>query len=119
MDAADVARGYKALQDVERGFRDLKQLELRPVHHRLEHRIIAHIQLCWLALLLIRTCEIACDDTWRNLSTELERIRLVTLRLPGGTVSQRTRLTAQQHSIVEALGLAEPPRYHAFDPLND
>ena len=112
MDAADVARGYKALQDVERGFRDLKQLELRPVYHRLEHRIVAHIQLCWLALLLIRTCEIACDDTWRNLSTELQRIRLVTLRLPGGTVSQRTQLTAQQQSIVEALGLAR------YDSLN-
>jgi len=31
--AADVARGYKALQEVERGFRDLKQLDL-PVYHR-------------------------------------------------------------------------------------
>lgn len=48
LDAAEVARGYKALADVERGWRDLKQLDLRPVYHRLEHRIIGHVQLCWL-----------------------------------------------------------------------
>jgi transposase len=64
MDAADVARGYKALQEVERGFRDLKQLDLRPVYHRRADRIVAHMQLCWLSLLLIRTAEIACRDTW-------------------------------------------------------
>jgi transposase len=29
-------------------------LELRPVYHRLEDRIRAHVILCWLALLLVR-----------------------------------------------------------------
>jgi hypothetical protein len=66
--------GYKALAEVERGWRDLKQLELRPVYHRKDDRIVAHVQLSWLALLLIRTAEIACRDTWRNLSHELDRI---------------------------------------------
>lgn len=63
MDAAEVARGYKALADVERGFRDLKQLDLRPVFHRRSDRIVAHVQLCWLALLLIRTAETAAGET--------------------------------------------------------
>jgi transposase len=83
MDAADVAKGYKALLDVERGFRDLKQLDLRPVYHRRKDRIVAHVQLCWLALLLIRTAEIAVGDTWRNLAHDLDRIRLVTLASRG------------------------------------
>jgi hypothetical protein len=78
VDAAEIARGYKALLEVERGWRDLKQLELRPVYHRKDDRIIAHVQLSWLALLLIRTAEIACGDTWRNLSAELDRIQLHT-----------------------------------------
>jgi hypothetical protein len=117
MDAADVARGYKALLDVERGFRDLKQLDLRPVYHRRSDRIIAHVQLCWLALLLIRTAEIAVGDTWRNLSHELDRIRLVTLETEAGTVAQRTRLDDKHQSILGALGLPEPPRYHDFQPL--
>jgi len=51
----DAALGYKSLLEAERGFRDLKSsLLLRPVFHRLEHRIRAHVLLCWLALLLTR-----------------------------------------------------------------
>ncbi len=54
LSAEDVALGYKNLLEAERGFRDLKStLELRPVYHRLEPRIRAHVLLCWLALLLI------------------------------------------------------------------
>jgi hypothetical protein len=117
MDAADIAKGYKALQDVERGFRDLKQLDLRPVYHRRGDRIIAHVQLCWLALLLIRTAEIATGDTWRNLAHDLDRIRLVTLATEDGTVAQRTRLDDKHRSILGALGLPEPPRYYDFQPL--
>ncbi|MEQ7007684.1 hypothetical protein ABN028_16030 [Actinopolymorpha sp. B17G11] len=46
---------YKNLLEAERGFRDLKSsLLLRPIFHRLEHRIRAHVLLCWLALLLTR-----------------------------------------------------------------
>jgi hypothetical protein len=118
-DAADIARGYKALAEVERGWRDLKQLELRPVYHRKADRIVAHVQLSWLALLLIRTAEIATGDTWRNLSAELDRLQLHTYDTGHGTVSQRTRLTAKQSSILEALNLPEPPRYYDFVPLDD
>jgi hypothetical protein len=117
MDAEDVARGYRALQEVERGFRDLKQLDLRPVYHRRRDRIIAHVQLCWLALLLIRTVEIQTGDTWRNLSHTLDTIRLVTLATDAGTVTQRTRLNDKHQSILAALDLPEPARYHDFQPL--
>ncbi len=114
--AEDVARGYKALADVERGFRDLKQLDLRPVYHRLRHRIIAHVQLCWLALLLVRVIENAVGDTWRNIATELDRIQLVTLATSEGTVAQRSMLRRRQCEILTALQLDEPPRYYDFAP---
>ena len=117
MDAEDVARGYRSLQEVERGFRDLKQLDLRPVYHRRRDRIVAHVQLSWLSLLLIRTAEIATGDTWRNLSHTLDTIRLVTLATNAGTVTQRTRLNEKHQSILRALDLPEPPRYHDFRPL--
>jgi hypothetical protein len=119
VDAAEIARGYKALAEVERGWRDLKQLDLRPVYHRKDDRIVAHVQLSWLALLLIRTAEIACHDTWRNLAHELDRIQLHTYDTGSGTVSQRTRLTGKQRSILAALELPEPPRYYQFEPLDD
>jgi hypothetical protein len=51
-----LAAGYKQLLGVERGWRDMKSvLDLRPVYHRLEQRIRAHVLLCWLALLFIRS----------------------------------------------------------------
>jgi hypothetical protein len=54
----DIAAGYQQLLEVERGWRDLRtHLGLRPVHHRREDRIRAHVLLCWLALLLIRVAE--------------------------------------------------------------
>ena len=118
-DAADIARGYKALLEVERSWRDLKQLDLRPIHHRKEERIIAHVQLSWLALLLIRTAEIDAQDTWRNLAAELNRIQLHTYDTGRGTFSKRTRLTQKQADILQHLKLPEPPAYYDFEPLND
>ncbi len=47
----DAVRAYKQLGDVEKAFRTLKGLDLhiRPIHHRLEARVRAHIFLCMLA----------------------------------------------------------------------
>ena len=60
----DLAAAYKTLLQVERGWRDMKgALGLRPVFHQREDQICAHVQLCWLALLLIRVVENATDDT--------------------------------------------------------
>jgi Transposase DDE domain len=53
LDAPDVVRAYKQLKEVERAFRTLKgPLELRPIHHRLEDRVKAHVFLCTLAYYL-------------------------------------------------------------------
>jgi hypothetical protein len=54
LSASELVRSYKALKHAERGFRTLKgpELELRPVHHRLEERVRAHAFLCLLALYL-------------------------------------------------------------------
>ncbi len=47
----DVVRSYKMLSQVERAFRSLKTIDLkvRPIRHRLENRVKAHIFLCMLA----------------------------------------------------------------------
>jgi len=118
--AEDIALGYKALYEAERGWRDLKStIDMRPVYHRREDRIEAHVQLCWLALLLLRVAETQAGDTWRNLRNELDRMHLVTLATSAGTVSQRTELTHRQRQILSALELPEPARFHDFTPLAD
>ena len=49
-----VAR-YRALADIERGFRMLKSdIEIAPAYHRLPDRICAHALICFLALILYR-----------------------------------------------------------------
>jgi hypothetical protein len=95
--AADIALGYKQLLEVERGWRDMKQiLDLRPVYHRLEERIRAHVVLCWLALLLIRIIETTTGQTWHHIRRELDRLHAVTFTGPTGTFRQRTDPTKPQ-----------------------
>src|SRR6266536_2091383 len=117
--AADIAQGYKGLYEAERGWRDLKStIDLRPVYHRREDRIRAHVQLHWLALLLLRVAETTVGDTWRNIRDELQRMHLVTLATRDGHVAQRSELTPGQRSILRALELPEPPRFFDFTPAD-
>jgi len=114
--AEDLALAYKQLIAVERGWRDMKSsLGLRPVYHYREDRIRAHIQLCWLALLLIRVVENTTSDTWRNTRHELDRMHLVTLATADGRVAQRSATTPGQKAILTALNLPEPPRFLEFN----
>lgn len=54
LSAADTVRSYKSLAQVERAFRSLKGLDLliRPIRHRTQERVPAHIFLCLLAYYL-------------------------------------------------------------------
>jgi hypothetical protein len=54
LDAAGVVAGYKKLTNVERDFRIIKtdDLDLRPIYHRLDQRVRAHVLICLLACYL-------------------------------------------------------------------
>lgn len=121
LSAEDIALGYKSLYEAERGWRDLKRstVNIRPVYHRREDRIRAHVQLCWLALLMLRVAEVEVGDTWRNIRSELDRMHLMTMTTPQGRVSPRSELIPGQRRILSALGLAEPPRFFDFTPAPD
>ena len=113
LSAEDIALGYKQLLEVERGWRDMKHvIDLRPVYHRREDRIRAHVILCWLALLLARIAENATGQTWPDLRRELSRIHIGTFAGPAGTFRQRTELTKPQRDILRALDINAPPRIY-------
>jgi hypothetical protein len=117
LSAEDVATGYKQLLEVERAWRDMKTtLELRPVFHRKEARIRAHVLLCWLSLLLIRIAETGTGETWRTIRRVMEKLHLVRLDGPAGEVLQRTETTPRQAALLEALSLPEPPRILGLTP---
>jgi hypothetical protein len=99
--------------EVERGWRDLKQvIDLRPVYHRREDRIRAHVTLSWLALLLARISENATSRTWPDLRRELDKIHVGTFTGPAGTFRQRTEITKAQRDILHALKIDAPPRIY-------
>ncbi len=52
--AGDVVRAYKNLEQAERAFGSIKgpDLQIRPIHHRLEDRVRAHVLICMLAYYL-------------------------------------------------------------------
>jgi hypothetical protein len=119
MTSEDIALGYKQLLQVERGWRDMKQvIDLRPVYHRKEERIRAHVILCWLALLLARTAENACGATWPELRRELGRIAVGTFTGPAGTFRQRTEITGAQAAILAKLGIDPPPKIYQLIPAS-
>ena len=55
LDPAAVVQGYKNLANIERDFRIIKSddLDLRPIHHRLDDRVKAHVLICMLACYVV------------------------------------------------------------------
>ena len=78
---------YKDLSDVERGFRQLKDvLAMRPIYHQIEARVKAHIFVATLALLVQRLLDRRLEEAGINFSAErameaLQTVRLVTFRM--------------------------------------
>jgi transposase len=116
--ALDAVRMYKELSEVERGFRCLKDvLEMRPIYHKSERRVRAHIFVAALALLLTRVLERRLKEAGVDLSTEeavqaLSTIRLVSFKVGDG--SARTGVSAgspRARQVLKALGIVEtkPP----------
>jgi transposase len=117
LSAEEIALGYRQLIEVERGWRALKHtLDLRPVHHRKEERIRAHVLLCFLALLLTRVIEVETAKTWPSVRRALERMHLGEFHGSAGRVLQRTETNPVQLEALRALQLDEPPRFLAIEP---
>lgn len=112
----EVALGYKQLMEVERAFRTLKTtLELRPLYHRKEERIQAHVLLCFLALLLVRIAERQTGNTWDQIRAVMERMHLGEFESKDGRILQRTELTHEQTNLLKLLNISPPPKIQKMD----
>ena len=117
LSAEDVAIGYKQLLEAERSFRDLKgTLLLRPVFHRKDERIQAHVLICFLALVIIRVAETRTDETWRTIRSELGQVRQGHFRSRDGEFTQTSELTLRQRELHAAIGVLEPLRFGRITP---
>jgi len=114
LSAEDVALGYKQLMEVERAFRTLKTtLELRPLYHRKDERIQAHVLLCFLSLLLVRIAERQTGQTWDQIRAVMERCHLGEFESKDGRIFQRTALTSEQANILKMLNISPPHKLYS------
>lgn len=112
--AQAVVGRYKALADIERGFRVLKsEIEIGPVHHRLPDRIRAHASLCFIALILHRVMRQKLRAAKAELSPEralqlLGRIQHHEVRVNDAPHSGVTTTSAEQQRLLATLGARVP-----------
>ena len=88
--AEDMALGYKQQQRVEEAFRTMKSGSTCARCPTGSPTAFMHIAIMVLSLLLERTIEHACQDSWRNIRDDLKRIQLAQLSSPNGRVWQVT-----------------------------
>jgi len=112
LSAADAVRQYKGLARVERAFRCLKGIDLRvrPIHHRTEDHVRAHIFLCLLAYYV----EWHLRQAWAPLlfvDEALETDRRTRDPVAPATPSPGVRTKKAQRQTADALPV------HSFDTL--
>ena len=112
---AEIVARYKALADIERGFRVLKsEIAIAPVFHRLPNRIRAHALICFLALVLYRVLRMRLKARDSQLSPEraLEIVRRIQFHQI--TLHQRqsasglSAITPEQQELFANIDLPEP-----------
>lgn len=111
MPAAAAALAYKGLLRVEQAFRTLKHgVDIRPVYHRLDKRIRAHVTLCTLAYLLERVVEIEAKMPFEQVRKVLGRLRAVELTFEKQTVWETSAPSPEAKKILTAVGAPTVPR---------
>lgn len=115
MAADEVIRRYKALADIERGFRVLKsEIEIAPVFHRLPERIKAHASICFMALILYRVMRQRLKLAGSDLSPEaaladLRRIQRHTVSIDNGNpIHGVSTVNPRQAQALAALQVKKP-----------
>jgi hypothetical protein len=99
-------------QTIEHCFRKLKTsgLEIRPVYHWTPRRIMAHVQLCTLALQIQRAAEIRTGLAWSHLAHELAALKAVRYRTEARAIVQRTRIRSELGDILKKLAVSIPKK---------
>lgn len=108
---------YKQLLEVENGFRALKDvLWVRPIYHRVESRVRAHIFVAALALLVRTMLKRQLDEHGVDLSPTsamqaVETIRHVTFRVNEVERSGVSSPSPRANEVLRALGITNlrPP----------
>ena len=121
MDKNEAVASYKSLAGVEKAFRNLKtvSLEIRPLYHKRDDRIRAHVFLCMLAYYIQWHADELLASLYENDGVEssrrwsfqvvlerLKSIRKTNLKMKGVQISRQvTKPDAEQQKILDLLGV--------------
>lgn len=114
--AADVARAYKTLWQVEHFFRDFKDVvTVRPIFHHNERNVRGHVVGCFLGLTLAVALRKGLDAIgtkveWVDVVRDLHGVCAVPLELGGTNYVVRTELPEHAYLAFRAVGARPPPR---------
>ena len=114
----EAVAAYKQLQEVERGFRSLKDvLALRPIWHHSPVRVKGHILVAALALLLERVLEKRLREAGVNLSAREAMLAVQTVAMSTSTCMGRPAAAWQRQfpgaASAAALGLDQSSAHAA------
>ncbi|MHB1440993.1 MAG: IS1634 family transposase [Cuniculiplasma sp.] len=106
----DIVKGYKDLWKIERSFRTIKSfLDIRPVNHRKEERIEAHVFVCVLSLLIARLFEKSMNDemTVSVISDMLSELKAIPVKTADGIITLRSE-SENARNILEKMKIPYP-----------
>lgn len=115
--ARDIVIQYKNLWQVERAFRNLKDIiEMQPIYHQADTMIKGHIFISFLGLYLemFLKKQLVDNDVVKTdideLMAEVREIKAVKLQIKNKSAVMRTELGENTHQLFKALSIRPPDR---------
>src|SRR3954466_5958311 len=113
---------YRDLIQVEQLFRTAKaSFDTRPIFHSSDAAIRGHVFCSFLALLLRKELDERCRTAgfrpeWGDVLRDLDRLQHATIKSAGKTWTVRTQADGCAAALLQATGIALPPRIQATPP---
>src|ERR671927_380818 len=113
---------YRDLIQVEQLFRTAKALmRTRPIYHSSDAAIRGHVFCSFLALILRKELDERCRRVgfrpeWGDVLRDLDRLQHATIESAGKTWTVRTQADGCPAALLQATGIALPPRIQATPP---
>lgn len=113
LSADQIVMRYKDLYQVEQAFRTLKSpLDMRPIYHRKDRRITAHVFVNFLALYLTCALErMLTEKGWKAPGihaalADVAKLHMARITLKDNAYEARTELEGDAHKLLAALGIS-------------
>ena len=103
----EVVSAYKEQWQIERSFRTIKSFfDIRPVNHRKEERIEAHVFVCVLSLLIARLFEKSMNEEM-TISDMLSELKAIPIKTADGIITLRSE-SDNARNILEKMKIPYP-----------